>query len=307
MATSILSTKNGAKAAYTFTFDDGGNGQYKHAVPILTTLGLVGTFFLIGASVRSWYQGPQKFHVPQMLRTHAAGHEIGNHTYNHTELDTEDEALIQYQIAQCQNFLAEWGIRSRSVAYPYGAFNGTTLAVAQNYVSFGRAVGPYKLNTLEWADKDPLAVRVASGSSDDKPAVQAAIDSGKWYISVFHLIQESGPFTPQRFAAFAEWVADRKLANELWVDTFAGVMQYMKQRDEAIIVETLPNVSQIRVSLTTPLPNDFVVPLTLRTDTTDRPPIVSISQSGMALNFRVEDGGVIYDVLPNGGSVDILF
>ena len=60
MATVILPTRNGAQAAYTFTFDDGGEGQHKHAVPILTALGLVGTFFLIGASVKSWYQGPQK-------------------------------------------------------------------------------------------------------------------------------------------------------------------------------------------------------------------------------------------------------
>lgn len=307
MMTSILPTKNGAKAAYTFTFDDGGDGQYKHAVPTLTTLGLVGTFFLIGASVRSWYQGPNKFHVPQMLKAHASGHEIGNHTHNHMELDVDDEGLIRSQIAQCQNFLAEWGILSRSIAYPYGALNDTTLSCAQEYVRFGRAVGPYMLNTFEWADKDPLAVRVASGTSDDKMAVQAAIDAGKWYISVFHLIQDSGSFTSQRFAAFAEWIAQKKAENDLWVDTFAGVMQYMKQRSEAIIVETLPNANQIRVALTTPFQNDFAVPLTLRTEVTGRPLIASVSQSGMALDFRVEDGGAIYDVIPNGGSVDIMF
>ena len=307
MATVILPTRNGAQAAYTFTFDDGGEGQHKHAVPILTALGLVGTFFLIGASVRSWYQGPQKFHVPQMLKAHAAGHEIGNHTHNHTDIDTDDEALVRSQIGQCHDFLAGWGIQSRSIAYPHGAFSDTTLAVAPDYVSFGRTVGPYMLNTFEWADKDPLAVRVASGSSDDKAAVQAAIDAGKWYISVFHLLLDVGPFTPARFAAFAEWVAEKKAANELWVDTFGGVMQYMRQRHEAAIVETLPNANQIRVALTMPLQNDFAVPLTLKTDVTGRPAIVSVVQSGMALDFRVEDGGVLYDVIPNGGSVDIVF
>ena len=307
MATVILPTRNGAQAASTFTFDDGGEGQHKHAVPILTALGLVGTFFLIGASVKSWYQGPQKFHVPQMLKAHAAGHEIGNHTYNHTDIDVDDETLIRSQIAKCQDFLAEWGIHSRSIAYPHGAFCDTTIAIAQEYVSFGRTVGPYMLNTFEWSDKDPLAVRVASGSSYDKAAVQAAIDAGKWYISVFHLLLDAGPFTPARFAAFAEWIAEKKAANELWVDTFGGVMQYMRQRHEADIVETLPNANQIRVALTTPFQNDFAVPLTLRTEVTGRPLIASVSQSGMALDFRVEDGGAIYDVIPNGGSVDIMF
>jgi peptidoglycan/xylan/chitin deacetylase (PgdA/CDA1 family) len=307
MPTVILPTRNGAKAAYTFTFDDGGEGQYKHAVPILTNLGLMGTFFLISASVRAWYQGPQKFHVPQMLKAHRAGHEIGNHTHNHTDVDTDDDALIRSQIGQCHDFLAGWGIRSRSIAYPHGVFSDTTLAVAQEYVSFGRTVGPYSLNTFEWEDKNPLAVRVASGSSDNKAAVQAAIDAGKWFISVFHLLLDAGPFTPQRFAAFAEWIAQKKAANDLWVDTFSGVMQYMRQRHEAAIVETLPNANQIRVALTMALPNDFVVHLTLKTDITGRPAIASVVQSGMALDFRVEDGGVIYDVIPNGGSVDIMF
>jgi peptidoglycan/xylan/chitin deacetylase (PgdA/CDA1 family) len=306
MPTVILPTRNGAKAAYTFTFDDGGDGQYKYAVPILSSLGLTGTFFLIGASVRSWYQGPQKFHVPQMLNALASGHEIGNHTYNHADVDTDDQDQIRAQIGQCQDFLAGWGVQSRSIAYPHGAFSETTLDVAQEYVSFGRTVGPYMLNSFEWEDKNQLAVRVASGASDDTAAIQAAIDAGKWYISVFHLINESG-FTPQRFSALAEWVAAKKDANELWVDTFGGIMQYLKQRHDATVVETTPSANQIRVALTMSLPNDFVIPLTLKTDVSGRPEIASIVQSGMSLDFRMEGGCVIYDVIPNGGSVDIVF
>lgn len=308
MTTNILSTRNGAKGAYTFTFDDGGDGQYKHAVKALNDNNLVGTFFLIGNSVRAWYSGPTKFHVPQMLKAHEAGHEIGSHSYTHTkDLSTESDAVIKAEIGDCQSFLGSWGIKAVSLAYPYGAYSQRTIDIAAEYLHFARAVGPYKLNTLEWSDKNPFAINATSGTSDDKAAVQKAIDEGKWHISVFHTIPEAGPMTPQRFATFAAWVAKKRDANDLWVDTFGNVMQYVKQRHEAAIVETTPQANQIRVAITTPPPNDFLVPLTLKTELPYGVSLISVNQSGMQLDYKVENNSVIYNVIPNGGSTDILF
>lgn len=65
------------KAAVVLTYDDGVAEQLIHAVPVLDSLGLKGTFYLTGA-----FDGARN-HLAEWKKVGETGHELGNHTLFH--------------------------------------------------------------------------------------------------------------------------------------------------------------------------------------------------------------------------------
>lgn len=307
MATQILSARNGACGIYTFTFDDGAIGQFQNAATVLAEHGLRGSFFLIGRTVNDSRNHPERFHVPQMLAAQAMGHEIGSHTYTHTTpLSELDEDGQRKEIADNQSYLAKWGVKAMSFAYPFDKYNATTLSIIPEYARFARRVGTrFVLNSLEWDEASRYAVKCSS-SDCGRAIVETAIAEGKWCVGIFHEISATGKNNATVFAEFAEWISEKVSTNELWVDTFSEVMQYAQLRAASTVTESRPSADLVRVSLKTDLSTDFPVNLTLKTDTGGRH-VSRVTQAWMNLQF-VDDGvGVMYNAIPNGGSVDIMF
>ena len=95
------------KCAVALTFDDGPRGQSTLAIlGILRAAGVRATFFLEGKWIEKY---------PDVVaQISAAGHEIGNHGYEH------GAGMLRAQVAQCDRLLAERGIRTRWFRPPLG-------------------------------------------------------------------------------------------------------------------------------------------------------------------------------------------
>jgi len=89
---------NGAAGAVSLQFDDSMPSQLQNAVPLLKARGLHATFFVNPG------QGHYKAHSHDWeVELPAAGHEIGNHTMNHT--GAKDATEAEKQIAECSDVI----------------------------------------------------------------------------------------------------------------------------------------------------------------------------------------------------------
>lgn len=117
------------------TFDD---GLAEHAImvmPLLDSLGLKGTFYLIprniergkaqkGAATCTWEQA-------RMLMEH--GHTIGNHTYAHRDLTKVSLAEAKREIAMGDSAIfAHLGIHPTALALPYNHKSDSLLALCDS-------------------------------------------------------------------------------------------------------------------------------------------------------------------------------
>ncbi|RPI03686.1 MAG: polysaccharide deacetylase family protein [Ignavibacteriae bacterium] len=105
------------------TFDD---GPHPLATPVilqkLKERNIRGTFFLLG-------QNAQKY--PDLVRQISAeGHQIGNHSYSHTNILFKDKSFLRDEILRTKEILENAvGEHSPYFRPPYGYFSWTTLSV----------------------------------------------------------------------------------------------------------------------------------------------------------------------------------
>src|SRR5262245_13719702 len=110
----------------TIGFDDTNLDQYTAARPILQAHGMHATFFVNSAFVgtadhMSW---------SQLADLAAAGDEIGGHTIDHANLKHLKEAPARHEVCDDRVALFDHGFQPTSFAYPFGAFDAGTKAVA---------------------------------------------------------------------------------------------------------------------------------------------------------------------------------
>ncbi|MEJ5310243.1 MAG: polysaccharide deacetylase family protein [Anaerolineae bacterium] len=110
------------------TFDDGWVEQYSIAFPLLQKYGMKATFYVpssytTGGRVMTW---------EQLAELRDAGMEIGAHTRKHVNLLAVSAEDARYEIFGSKSILeAKLDITVESMAYPYGLYSGSTVALAQ--------------------------------------------------------------------------------------------------------------------------------------------------------------------------------
>lgn len=125
-----------------FTFDDGPYTPVDSRIlNVLEAHGGRVTFFVVGNRVND-YQSDLK-------RIAAQGSEIGNHTFEHKNLEKLDPDALTFQIESTNDAVeAVTGIRPRLVRVPYGAFKGQVTALA------GYPLIQWNVDTEDWKSKD---------------------------------------------------------------------------------------------------------------------------------------------------------
>jgi len=107
------------------TFDDGPHAFLTHRIlNVLQALDVPATFFLVGKNVKSH---------PQVAQDIArAGHEIGNHTYNHSHLTLLSSKKIINEIIRTDTLLRSIdGVEPRFLRPPFGLFTKRVLDIAE--------------------------------------------------------------------------------------------------------------------------------------------------------------------------------
>ena len=124
------------------TFDDGPHPKRtKEILEILDEYGIKATFFFIGQNVRDY---PDSVPLVQ-----AAGHEIGNHTFSHRNLQTLDYSSLCAEIDDTAAAVEEMiGYRTKLLRPPEGKFTDDVLRVAEER---GYSVICWSVDTLDWA------------------------------------------------------------------------------------------------------------------------------------------------------------
>lgn len=129
------------------TFDDGPNNT--SSLQILNTLkkyDIKATFFMLGSMVDTYPDVVKKIHD--------AGHEIGNHTYDHKDLTKLDEASIKQEIDSTNQKIEKLtGEKPTLLRPPYGAYNDRVTKVEPNM-----SIALWNIDTLDWKTHNPTAI-----------------------------------------------------------------------------------------------------------------------------------------------------
>ncbi len=132
------------------TFDDGPDpGWTPRLLEVLERHGARGTFFMVGKSAARW---------PELVaRVAAAGHAVGNHTWDHPSLPTLQARYRRQQIQWCGEALAPHGVKL--FRPPYGHL---TPATQLDACRLGYRVVTWSAVAEDWLDDPPetLVARV---------------------------------------------------------------------------------------------------------------------------------------------------
>ena len=146
-AEATLSGIDPEKPMVALTFDDGPGGET--TARILSALEKAGgkaTFFMMGFNVT----GENNELVLRMIED---GCELGNHTYNHENLEKLDAAGVRTVVRRCDYMVEETCGQAPSVMRPpYGDENEKTMSSLK---ALGHGAILWSIDTLDWEHKNP--------------------------------------------------------------------------------------------------------------------------------------------------------
>lgn len=241
-----------AQGMVSVTLDDGWTNQITNGNPVLSSLGLPATYYIISNEVQSTtpVDGADYMTQAQVKSLFDAGNEIGSHTKDHCELTT---GLTEPGGAACPGFnltsemqdsktVLEGIVGAGNVtnfAYPYGSYNATTIAAGQPfYVSQRSVVRGY--NSIDNWNINELKIQEVD-ATNTTAEVESWINQAKtdhtWLILVYHEIANTAA---QGDAGYNVKPAD-----------FTAQMTYLKNSGVAVktvknaLAELLPQVGGV--------------------------------------------------------------
>ncbi|GAB3680951.1 polysaccharide deacetylase family protein [Actinocorallia lasiicapitis] len=126
------------------TFDDGPMPDTARLLRILDKYQAKATFFVVGAMVKEH---------PDLVRDEvAAGHEIANHSWDHSDLARMSESGVRSQLQRTNDIVQQTaGVTPTLLRPPYGSTDAQVSAVAK---SMGMPQIMWAVDPLDWKDRD---------------------------------------------------------------------------------------------------------------------------------------------------------
>lgn len=130
-----------SQKAVALTFDDGPSSFTDRLLDCLEKNNAKATFFMVGTEIDSF--------PDEVKRMDELGCELGNHTYDHTDLTTLSADEITSEISRVDEKLVELTGQGASVVRPpYGSINDTVRA------TIGTPMILWSIDTLDWKTED---------------------------------------------------------------------------------------------------------------------------------------------------------
>jgi peptidoglycan/xylan/chitin deacetylase (PgdA/CDA1 family) len=131
------------------TFDDGPNARWTpKLLDILATHDIQATFFVLG--------GRAKVQPALVKRAAAAGHLIGNHSWDHPNMARSSPEVIREQMTRTQDMLQQiTGAPVKFFRPPYGARKRAVFEIARE---IGLNVVLWNAMTADWSDPSPQRI-----------------------------------------------------------------------------------------------------------------------------------------------------
>ena len=137
----VFSKGNGDDKRIALTFDDGPHPRYtKKILEILDKYNVKATFFVIGVNIENY---------PETLKSiYEHGHEIGNHSYDHSNEKYIDSCNAELEIKKCELLIyRELNITPKVFRPPQGQYSKAleNVAIANNY-----SIILWSIDTKDW-------------------------------------------------------------------------------------------------------------------------------------------------------------
>jgi hypothetical protein len=239
-----------------------------------------------------------------------AGHEIGSHTVTHPDLTSLSSTQAQSELAGAQAAIDAQILSQKclSLAYPYGAVNGTVASIAQNLYIASRGISC----GLNGEPYDFSNVRACSPDDGDDIYAQAdaAEQQGKWLVTFIHSLDGGrdcwGSWEIDMWTTYLDYL---KVKN-LWVGTFGAAVKYIKERTSATLSVLTSSSDQMVLNLTDALDDAiYDQPLTIRSEVPSDWVTVSVQQgsSNISVNTTLEGTTrvVYYNAVPDRGLITL--
>ncbi len=179
------------------TFDDGPDYWGQELLDYLESRNVKVTFFYIGNQVNNFKDN--------VYRAYNEGHEIGNHSWSHPQLNTKSAEAITKELTDTNEAIYNvTGAYPTVFRPPYGARNSTVLEVC-NFPCI-----LWSVDTRDWADRDAdlVADRIVKGASDGavilvheihkttieaaKIAVDKLLEDGWEFVTISEMFERDG-------------------------------------------------------------------------------------------------------------------
>lgn len=275
LVASIATFFGGKSAALSLTFDDGLRDQYELAWPVMKSLGLKGSFCLIGQRMDCPPANPDKatFSWAQAAEMSADGQEMTSHGWSHRNVTTLSPTELEAEIEKNDSAIAaHCGLRP--VTYFYPGNRKSDAAVAR--CSAGR-VGTRTFQT-SLGSKRTL--------SWFRGYIDSLISRNQWGVTMTHGISRGYDcFTsPETFFAMLRYAASRR--DSLWIAPLRDVAAYIQERDNTKM-SCRRDGRTLYIDLESELsPSLFGHPLTIVFDS--KP--LSVTQNGRKLEVYMANG-----------------
>ena len=136
------------KPMIALTFDDGPSAQTQRLLDIFQTYGGKGTFFVLGSTLDSRQEA--------LKRIANDGHEIGNHSWSHSQFTEISSEEVRKEITDTRNKIYDiTGVDSTLVRPPHGACNERIQAIGKE---LGVSFVNWSVDTVDWKSKNANAV-----------------------------------------------------------------------------------------------------------------------------------------------------
>jgi peptidoglycan/xylan/chitin deacetylase (PgdA/CDA1 family) len=247
-------------AAISYTFDDGLRDQFTAAVPMLNQIGFKGTFFIIAGKVSETVEDAEQrkndkrawgtITWDELKSMDAQGHEIASHTWSHPNLTKLSPVEVEMELSKpCDAIQTRIGKAPLTLAFP---FNASTPEIKEAALKHYLACRTQQIGT----GGDTTAASLDAWA--DKLAAEK-----EWGVVMAHAITNGYAAMSSAEVLRGHWKYVKSRERDIWVDTFANVARYEKERDEAKLT-IVGKTGDVSCTLTSALdPQLYDVPLTL--------------------------------------------
>jgi oligosaccharide reducing-end xylanase len=295
-------------AAITYTFDDSAPKQFTVALPMFNEAGFKMTFFsCTGVMFAGW---------DTLSAAAAAGHEVTSHTVNHRSLGSlaDDQQILELANSQTAIRSKVPGAECLTIAYPN--CNPSKQTLTEQYYIAARIcsqqiISPNPGNFYQLSSIICGVNGMVKTSQDFQTQFGNALSAGGWACFLIHGIDSDGGWSSTDSAAIQGSLDFLKDNQDLyWVDTFANVVRYIKERNDVTLTEVTSSSDAVVVSLTDSLDNAiYNVAITVRRPLPSGWNWASATQNGVALKSKIVDENstryIVFNAVPDAGDVTI--
>jgi len=185
-----------AAAMATFTFDDFPRSAYETGGKIMEAAGTRATYFVVGSYMGRTIDGVEQYNEATLKAVHAAGHEIGCHTFDHKELGTNGSRFTRETCDRNLRFFQQTlGTTDTmtSFAYPYGDASRAVKGEISHRFPLGRGVRR-RLNSdkVDLAQIDIVSLEMRHARELDlKNIIAEAVAKKSWIVFLSHDVSEN--------------------------------------------------------------------------------------------------------------------